>query len=106
MRNRVSNIKIINKIGKNRYYKPIKYPEIPLSIDDLYVVTTSGDRLDLLAEQFYGDVRLWWIISTANMNVIKRDSYSVRAGIEIRIPFDIADILREFEILNNPPKNE
>ena len=40
------------------------------------------------------------------MNIIKRDSYSVRAGIEIRIPFDIADILREFEILNNPPKNE
>lgn len=106
MRNRVSNIKIINERGKNRYYKPIKYPEIPLSIDDLYVVTTSGDRLDLLADQFYGDVRLWWIISTANMDTIRRDSYSVKAGIEIRIPYNTQDILQEFEMLNNPPNNE
>lgn len=106
MKNRVSSIKIINEIGKHRYYKPIKYPEIPLSIDDLYVVTTSGDRLDLLAEQFYGDVRLWWIISTANMNAIKRDSFALRAGIEIRIPFDIQNILQEFEELNKPINNE
>ena len=106
MRNRTANIQINKEIGKKRYYKPLKYPEIPLSIDDLYVVTTSGDRLDLLANQFYGDVRLWWIISIANMNVIRRDSYSVEPGLEIRIPFDIQDILQEFEELNSPTNNE
>ena len=101
MRNRVSHIKTINQIDKPRYLKPLKYPEIPLSIDDIYVKTTSGDRLDLLANQFYGDVRLWWIISSANMGVIRRDSFNLKPGIEIRIPSDIQSILDNFESINN-----
>ena len=36
-----------------RYYKAINYPEIPLSISDIYVITTIGDRLDTLANHFY-----------------------------------------------------
>ena len=100
MRNRVSHIKTINQIDKPRYLKPLKYPEIPLSIDDIYVKTTSGDRLDLLANQFYGDVRLWWIIVAANMNILRRDTVGLKAGLEIRIPSDIQDILNKFEELN------
>ena len=101
MRNRVNQIKILKEIDKPRYLKPIKYPEISLSIDDIYVQTTSGDRLDLLANQFYGDTRLWWIISIANMNIIRRDSFNLKAGIEIRIPADLQKILNEFEEINN-----
>ena len=84
-----------------RYYKPLRYPEIPLDVQDLYIITVSGDRLDLLANQFYNDTRLWWIIATANMNVIRRDSFNLKAGLEIRIPADIQDILSNFESLNN-----
>ena len=43
---------------RKRYYKALKYPEIPLSINDIYLITTTGDRLDLLANQFYKDVEL------------------------------------------------
>ena len=32
----------------NRYYKGTKYPTIPLSETDIYVITTQGDRLDVL----------------------------------------------------------
>ena len=68
MRNVKRNIKIKrNKEGK-RYYKPVKYPDIPPTSNDLYIITTVGDRLDLLANQFYNDVNLWWIISSANPN--------------------------------------
>ena len=42
-----------------RIFKSIKYPLIPLSINDIYVVTTVGDRLDLLANQFYNNVDYW-----------------------------------------------
>ena len=101
MRNRVNQIKILKEIDKPRYLKPIKYPEIPLSIDDIYVKTTSGDRLDLLANQFYGDVGLWWIISLANIEKIKRDSFALKPGIEIRIPVGIKRILKDFEKLND-----
>ena len=101
MKNRLAYIeKLKNNKGK-RYYKPIRYPYIPLSINDIYVITDSTDRLDLLANRFYNDVRLWWIISIANRDVIKRDSYAVSPGIEIRIPHDIKGILREYEKINN-----
>ena len=43
-----------------------KYPNIPLQFSDNYVITTIGDRFDLLAQQYYNDSSLWWIISIAN----------------------------------------
>ena len=39
-----------------------------------------GDRLDLLANQFYGDVTLYWIISTANPNYINFGSLFIDEG--------------------------
>ena len=85
---------------KKRYYSVLKYPKIPLSIDDIYIITTSGDRLDLLANQFYKDVDLWWIIATANPNVARRDSFSLKSGLEIRIPFNKDEIIQSFSELN------
>ena len=75
--NRLSYIPIIRHNGK-RVYKHIKYPSIPLSVDDIYVITTAGDRLDLLADQFYNDTEYWWIIAMANSDIIKRDSFGVK----------------------------
>ena len=70
--NRLRNqeIKLIN--GKKRYYKYLKYPEIPVDISDIYIITKIGERLDLLANQYYQDPDLWWIITKANPNKIKR----------------------------------
>ena len=99
MKNRVKKIKTTINRGK-RVYKIIKYPQIPLSVEDIYVITTSGDRLDLLANQFYKDVRLWWIIATANRDIVKRHSYALKPGLEIRIPTDIQIYLKAFETLN------
>jgi len=82
--------------------KYIKYPNIPLSIDDIYAITVEGDRLDLIANQFYNDVDLWWVITTANPNVIRRDSLVLTPGLQIRIPNPsrITNILRSFEQIN------
>ena len=100
MSNRVQSLKVKFDLNRKRYFKNIKYPEIPLSFDDIYVTTTSGDRLDLLAHQFYQDVDLWWVITTANPDIIRRDSFALKPGIEIRIPQDINNILDVFEKLN------
>ena len=99
MRDRLKYISQIRK-KKTRVYRIIKYPEIPLSINDLYVVTTAGDRLDLLANQFYNDVRLWWVIATANRDIVRKDSYGLNPGLEIRIPSNITKILKDFENIN------
>ena len=85
---------------KKRYYKALKYPEISLSINDIYITTTSGDRLDLLANQFYKDVDLWWIIATANPNIVRRDSFNLKGGLELRIPADKDEIIQSFSELN------
>ena len=99
MRDRTKYIRARRK-NKKTYYKPLKYPNIPLTSDDLYITTTVGDRLDSLANQFYNDIRLWWIITNANPQIIRRDSYSLKPNLEIRIPVNITQILKEFEQIN------
>ncbi len=99
MASRLRTLKV-KKLNRKRTYRALKYPEIPLSIDDLYVVTTDGDRLDLLADQFYQDVDMWWIIATANPNIIRRDTFNLKPGLEIRIPSNIQGIMQSFESLN------
>ena len=87
-------------ITNRKYYKYVKYPKPPMSSNDIYVTTTSGDRLDLLANQFYNDVRLWWIIPSANPDKVRRDSYALQPGIELRVPTNQDAIIKEFERIN------
>ena len=101
MSDRLQNIRIIRNKDNKRYYNRIKYPEIPLNINDLYIKTTIGDRLDLLANRFYGDTQLWWVIATANMSKVRRDNFALKPNIEIRIPSNLRSILRDFDELNN-----
>ena len=99
---RLNYIKKQRGTNGKRVFKYIKYPKIPLSINDIYATTLVGDRLDLIANQFYKDVDLWWVITTANPNVIRRDSFNLKPGLQIRIPSPsrITGILRSFEQLN------
>ena len=93
---------IIKKTGaRGQFYKYIKYPEVPLSFDDIYIITKTEDRLDLLAEQFYKDTSLWWIISIANPGLVKRDSFFVPGGIQLRIPANRQSIIENFNSLNS-----
>ena len=82
------------------YYRDVKYPEVPESPNDIWVITECGDRLDILANQFYQDVTLYWIIAIANPNYIKFDSLFIKEGIQIRIPTDTSEILRSYNRLN------
>ena len=90
----------VRTLDRKRTYRALKYPEIPLSINDIYVITNDGDRLDLLANQFYKDVDMWWIIATANPGVVKRDTFNLKPGLEIRIPANPQGVMQEFEELN------
>jgi hypothetical protein len=58
--------------NRKRRYTTVKYPEISLDFSDIYVYTTRGDRYDILANIYYGDSSLWWVISTANPNSTTR----------------------------------
>ena len=85
--------------NKKRAYKTVRYPEIPLDENDTYVISQSGDRFDLLANQYYNDPSLWWVISTANEN-FQQNSMVVPEGQQVRIPTGISNILYSFEQIN------
>ena len=74
------------------YYKAKVYPNIPLSESDVYVITTVGDRLDLLAYNYYRDVNLWWVISMANNNATNGSLFPA-PGTQLRIPTDLNTVL-------------
>jgi len=45
----------------------------------------QGDRLDLLANRFYRDSRLWWLIAEANPDYLYPDDL-LEPGRQIIIP--------------------
>lgn len=47
-------------------------------------VWNSGDRLDIIANQKYGDPGSWWRIMDANPSII--DPSQLRPGMVLRIP--------------------
>lgn len=105
--NRYSNIEILKNISYGaevtvgtQYYATTKYPEVPLNENDIYVITDFGDRLDLLANQFYQDITLYWIIAIANPNKLSLGSINIPTGTQLRIPTDIVGILQSYNELN------
>ena len=83
-----------------QYKNVVKYPLIPQSNNDIYAITEFGDRYDNLAFQFYGDVTLWWIISSANNN-LPQDSLVIPLQQQIRIPSNPSIAIQLFESLNS-----
>ena len=100
MPSRLVNIKKRIKEDDKLYYKNLEYPSIPVSADDLYIISKSTDRLDLLANDYYNDPKLWWIISKANPGKISRDSFFIDPGLQIRIPINVEQIQSNFVKLN------
>jgi hypothetical protein len=82
----------------NQYYVNNIYPDIPVSDTDSYVITVLGDRLDLMAQDIYGDASLWWILASANS--LPGDSLVPPIGNQLRIPTNIQAIVNNYESVN------
>ena len=80
-------------------YLPTIYPSVTVSNEDFYIIAREQDRMDLLANDFYGDPNLWWVIAMAND--LDRDSVFPPLGFQLRIPNNPNDAISEFEILND-----
>ena len=94
---RYNNTKKIVKDGV-RVYTTTFYPKIPLQDSDKYIAVTRGQRLDTLADQYYGDTTLWWIISKANN--LPGAEIQLDPSKTYRIPTNLKPILSEFNDLN------
>jgi len=76
-------------------YRSRIYPEIPLSDNDTYVASETGDRLDTLAYQYYENSSLWWIIASANN--IHNAPFGLKDGTILRIPQNYIQIVNKFK---------
>lgn len=89
---------ISNKYTKKKYLGSIIYPKIKPNDNDLYIISQQSDRLDILANKYYGDSSLWWIIAVANN--LNDASLSIESGIQMRIPSNVSKILNDLEKIN------
>ena len=65
------------------------YPSFIRSGNGTVITTQDGDRLDLLAKEFYGDERLWFVIASSNN--LGKGTLAVPKGIPITIPYETVD---------------
>jgi len=98
----MNRLKFINNLvnSKNKkYFKNIIYPNIEKETNDIYIISKSTDRLDLLAKKYYSDDSLYWVI--ARCNGIYGSLY-LNTGEQICIPNKsrLDSIINEFVELN------
>lgn len=83
----------------NRIKKSIIYPSIPSNdTEDAIIDIEETERLDKLANEYYGDTELWWVI--AEVNNLGRGTLYVDPGQRIRIPMDISKVFSRLENVN------
>jgi hypothetical protein len=95
--NRYSSTNIIRETNKKRRFGTTIYPNIPITDNDVYIRTTSPERLDNLAYTFYKNTEYWWIIAQANN--IGKGSLIVPENTLLRIPDE--SIIKELLISTN-----
>lgn len=80
------------------YMESTIYPKIEPKNTDFYIIATAGDRLDLLANLYYKDPSMWWVIAVANN--LNDANFFVEVGTQLRIPADVSDILNNLYKVN------
>ncbi len=84
--------------NSKKSYETLYYPEFELKSTDIYIITSRLDRMDLLADDHYGDPRFWWVIQRANSG-LPYGTMVLPAGLRIRIPspytsYDIYELMK------------
>lgn len=97
---RYTNISEKKDTNSRRVRTSTIYPPIPKHSDDIYVLTTVGDTLYALANQYYNSVNYYWIIAEANEGLDKA-TLSLPPGLQLRIPSQTNEIINNFRDLNN-----
>ena len=100
--NRYSKIPTITSADNPKpRYSMVRYPSISLGPLDIYMYVNQGDRYDTLAQTFYSDPTLWWIINKANPSQPASSLFPI-VGSQIRVPATnrISSLISQYENLN------
>ena len=88
-------------IPRIRHYLTPKWPKLTAQVRNRFVrqqhTWALGDRYYKLANQYYGDPKLWWVIAWYNEKLTEGH---VKAGMTLYIPTPIEDVLSYFNIFS------
>ena len=91
--------KVKKDSNKVSYRSVTNYPKIEPRNTDILYVTKDGDRWDILADKFYNDITLWWVIARANVDSYK-GNLQIPIGTKLSVPRDTGDIVSELHRIN------
>ena len=84
-----SNNSFLKNTQITKFYLDINtLPKIPQSAsDELYTIDSRYDkRPDLLANDLFGTVQLWWVFAARNPDILKDPLGDFKAGTTIKLP--------------------
>jgi hypothetical protein len=66
LRNSRLNLATLMSVDGVEFWDMVDLPAYPTNKDDIKYQVTSSDRIDLMANRYYSDPSLWWVIAWAN----------------------------------------
>ena len=99
MARRYEDIQTQKTLSGKVAYLPTIYPSVTLSNEDYYIIAREEDRMDLIANDFYGDPTYWWVVAMAND--LPGDSMFAPPGFQLRIPGNLNNALTAYNVENN-----
>ena len=101
-KDKLTNVHLNNEHYNQHGYDTTVYPKIIRALGDPIIIASSVDRLDLLADRFYKDRTLWWVIAIANE--LPGDSFFITPGTQLFIPKNISKLLNNLDKANKTKK--
>ena len=57
-------------------------PKFEEQNSDILLITTDGDKCDLISQEYYGTTEFWWFIASVN----NLNTNNIEAGTQVRVP--------------------
>lgn len=95
---RTQFLKTKKRIDSKQQYRTLTLPSFGERSDDLVIQINDYTRLDVIANDFFGDSTLWWVV--ASYNNLPGDSLYTTGLKYLRIPSDINIVFNKIKELN------
>lgn len=87
-----------NRLDGKKQFTSLIMPSFSESSDDIVISINGATRLDQLAQQFFDDPTLWWVLAVYNN--LGEPSLYVKDQNYLRIPADIQSVFEKINRVN------
>lgn len=98
MNSRYDYVKKVKNIDGKIVTTSFTMPVIEPKDTDVYIITSSTDRLDALSNKYYGSPKYWWVI--AMVNNINTGTMVLPSNMRLFIPSELGDVTTKVKQAN------